>query len=197
MDITQIDEKWIDLTKYKVFKKTIVAVSNTGKYRRSNGTEGILSIRQRVSYKGELERCSHIIADHFLITVKRPDQTYVDHITHNPTEYYVNDIRNLRYCTHKENLNFDEARENNSKAHRGEKSSMYGRKGEMHPMYGRTGDKCSRWKGDDVGPSGAYKRAKKLYNAGNITEEEFKQFKDAKRKYHLQRRMARKVSEPS
>lgn len=48
-----------------------------------------------------------------------------------------------------------------------------------HPMKGRTGDKNPRWKGDDVGPSGMYKRARRLYKAGKITEEEFQPYRDA------------------
>ena len=43
----------------------------------------------------------------------------VDHITHYPTNYNVNDIRNLRWCTKSENNNFDERRKDLSKAKKG------------------------------------------------------------------------------
>lgn len=54
--------------------------------------------------------------------------------------------------------------------------------GENNPMYGRgylfEGDRGPNWKGDDATPSGLYNRAKKLYKAGKITEEEFQPYRD-------------------
>jgi len=190
-----IDEQWLDLDKQSQKRDTIVAISNTGKYRRADGTVGILNLRHKLKYYGELELCSRIIAENFLITVRRPDQTYIDHITHYPSEYNVNDVRNLRWCTKAENCNFDEAKENYSIAHSGSKNGMYGRTGEKSPMYGRTREKNPAWKGDDVGPMGAYKRAKKLYKAGKITEEELQPYRNSLSEY---RRAKKKQSgEPS
>jgi hypothetical protein len=60
----------------------------------------------------------------------------------------------------------------------GEKNPMYGRTGEKHPMYGTTGDKCPNWKGDDVWTGARYKRAKKLYKEGKISEEELQPYRD-------------------
>lgn len=65
----------------------------------------------------------------------------------------------------------------------GEKNGMYGKTGENNPMYGLTGNKCPNWKGDNVGPTGAYQRAKKLYKDGKITEEEFHHYREALREY--------------
>lgn len=172
MDITKIDELWLELDKISQKGNTIVAISNTGKYRRRNGKVGTLSLRQRSSIidsRGVRERYYVLIAKHFLITVKRPDQVQIDHITHSPTEYEVNDVRNLRFCNQVENMNFDEAKSNRS--------------GENHPLYGKTGNMISWWKGDNVGPSGAYKRARKLYKVGEITEEEFQQYRDALKEF--------------
>lgn len=80
----------------------------------------------------------------------------------------------------------------------GEKAPMYGRTGEKCPMhdrtgnknhmYGRTGEKCPNWKGDRVKPCTIYMRARKLYQSGQISEEEFQKFRDAKREYERQRR---------
>lgn len=163
MDITKIDEKWLEIPRVQNHKNYIVAISNTGKYRRSDGNTGILKIRHkiRIFNSCEIEKCSHIIAKHFLITARRPNQTCIDHITHNPTEYNVNDVRNLRWCTKEENSGFEEARENVSKAMKGT------RLGSNNPM----------WKGDNVGIPGAYHRARKLYRAGKLTEEEFQPYK--------------------
>ena len=136
-----IEEQWLELPRFNTNNRSISAVSNTGKFRRVDGTIGILKLRHLVRYYGKLELCRHIIAEHFLITVKRPDQIQIDHITHYPTEYHVQNVLNLRYCTQAENTRFEEARENVSKSLKGkycgEKSSMYGRTGEKHPMYGK------------------------------------------------------------
>lgn len=55
-------------------------------------------------------------------------------------------------------------------------------------LYGKTGEKHPNWKGDKVGVIGAYVRAKKLYKAGKITEEEFQPYRDAKAEYIRTRR---------
>lgn len=159
----EIDEKWIEIPRVQKHKNSIVSISNTGKYRRCDGSEGILSLRKMVWHDRKKEHCYRIIAEHFLITVKRPDQKFIDHITHEPTEYNVNNVLNLRWCTHTENMGFEEARKNLSDANLGSKNPY--------------------WKGDDVRPSGAYARARKLYKAGKISEEEFQPYIDALREY--------------
>lgn len=70
----------------------------------------------------------------------------------------------------------------------GDKAPMYGRTGERAPMHGRTGDKHHNWKGDKAGPGGKYNRYRKLYNIGEITEEEFQPFRDAWAEYQLKRK---------
>lgn len=157
MDITQIDEQWVEIPKVQVHNDSIVSVSNTGKYKKADGSTGRLDLRHKFYYNGELELCYRIIAEHFLITVRRPDQNQIDHITHHPTEYGVNDVRNLRYCTNAENHRFEEARENQSK------------------------EKCPFWKGNDVGSNGLYRRALKVYRR-NPTEENLAALKEARLK---------------
>ena len=124
-------------------------------------------------HKGTKQQAYRIIAENFLITVKRPDQNQIDHITHNPTEYNVNDVRNLRWCTQAENLNFDEARKNMSQS----------KSGNNNPLYGMTGENAQNWKGDDARPGAQYKRAQKLYKEGEISAEEFQPYRDEWIKY--------------
>ena len=170
--MTQIDEKWIEIPKVQNQKNAIIAISSTGKYRKLDGTVGCLELRQRIRYCGKLEYCYRVIAENFLITVRRPDQVFIDHITHTRTEYKVNDVRNLRWCTPKENSNFEEAKDNQSC--------------ENNP----------NWKGNDVEAAGAYRRALKQYNDGNITEEEFQPYRDGWAEYRRQRKIAKKTSSP-
>ena len=150
-----IDEQWIEITRERKYKDSIVAISNTGKYRRLDGTIGILSLRQKIRYCGELEYCYRMIAEHFLITVKRPDQNQIDHITHYTNGYNVNNVLNLRWCSTIENSGFEEARNNKSK------------------------EKCHFWRGDSATPKGKYKRALNEYRR-NPTEENLATLKEAR-----------------
>lgn len=74
----------------------------------------------------------------------------------------------------------------------GKKNGMYGRNGNKNPMYGNghliVGDKNSHWKGEKATASGMYKRAKKLYKSGQLTEQEFQPFRDAVAEYNRQKR---------
>ena len=182
----EIDEQWVDVPQSQYHKRTICQVSNTGKYRRNNGEVGVLT-KCQFTHRPEQIIFSHFIAEHFLITVRRPDQNCIDHITHTPTEYNINDIRNLRWCSKAENNMFEEAVENRSKSRKwqasGKDNGMYGRTGEKCPSYGRTGDKSPSWKGDKVSPKRVYRRALKLYKAGLISESELQKYRDARRQY--------------
>jgi hypothetical protein len=183
MDIMQIDEQWLELDKHSQKRDTIVAISNTGKYRKRNGEVGVLSLRQRGTGKGDrktAKRCYHIIAENFLITVRRPDQNQIDHITHHPDGYEVNDVRNLRWCNKYENDNFEEAKANKS--------------GVNAPWYGKTGENTAHWKGDNAGPSGLYHRALKLYRAGKLTEDEFQPYKKMISQYIKDKKAKRATS---
>jgi hypothetical protein len=168
MDITKIDELWVDIPKVRNRNDAIAAISNTGKYRRLDGTIGILSLRQKTSYRGKLEHCYRIIAEHFLITVKRPDQTCIDHITHHPSGYNVNNILNLRWCNNTENANFEEAK------------------------FNRSGSRSHRWKGENVGPHGAYYRALMKYRS-NPSQENLAALEEARLKWNEEKRSRRAI----
>ena len=89
----------------------VVAVSNMGMWKKRDGRIENIALRTgRVLIDGKRVRAYIVIAEHFLITVRRPDQICIDHITHEPEGMNVNDVRNLRWCTHKENNNFAELR---------------------------------------------------------------------------------------
>lgn len=155
MDITQIDEEWYDIPyKHRGFPESITAVSNRGRILRLNGKIEYSEYNTRCrTENGEREKVCYTIARVFLVTVRRPDQQIIDHITHSP-EYNINDVRNLRWCTQKENCGFEEHRINLRSAQsydderakkisesvkrafregridiRGEKNGMYGKRG--------------------------------------------------------------------
>lgn len=95
---------------------------------RKNGKIEFSKLRL-ILYIGKDRKSCYIhqyLAQHF-ITKSETDKLYkrnvIDHITHTPTNYNVNDIRNLRWCTRKENANFDEAKLNQRNARIGHKLS--------------------------------------------------------------------------
>ena len=106
----------------------VVAVSNMGRWKKRDGRIENIALRTgRVLIDGKRVRAYIVIAEHFLVTVRRPDQICIDHITHNPEGMNVNDVRNLRWCTHKENGNFEECKERQRKSKLGTKNPMYGK----------------------------------------------------------------------
>ena len=112
-------EQWIYIEHNRLKPDTVVAVSNTGKLKRANGEITPSELRRsHVRIDGKNVRVHRIIAEHFIIGPKRPEQIFVDHITHNPEGMNVNDVRNLRWCTILENNNFEEAHQNHLKAQR-------------------------------------------------------------------------------
>lgn len=112
-------EEWIYIEHNQVRPNTVVAVSNTGNLKRANGEITPSELRHsHVRIDGRQVRVHRIIAEHFIIGPKRPEQIFVDHITHDPVDMNVNDVRNLRWCTITENNNFEEASQNHLKAQR-------------------------------------------------------------------------------
>ena len=93
----------------------IIAVSNRGRIMRHNGIIEFCNYRkQRITTDDKHMLLSQFLLLHF----KGEDnsRTVADHITHNPKNMCVNDIRNLRWATNKENANFEEAHFNQRNA---------------------------------------------------------------------------------
>lgn len=121
---------------------------------------------------------------------------YKDYKLTIPIDHSIHQIMHRQF---EKGTEYERAGENSPMFGRtGEKHPAFGRTGSMNPMYGRTGEnhpahymtreKNPMWKGNDVGSPGAYIRAKNLYKAGKITEEEFQPYRDAWNAYKIARR---------
>ena len=109
-------EEWIEINRKSKKPNTIVAVSNTGFIKRNDGSIDVSDIRKSIlRFNGKLYRVHALIATLFIPKTeedKKLGRNTVDHITHNPIGMNINDVRNLRWCTSKENANFPEALSN-------------------------------------------------------------------------------------
>lgn len=132
---------WIEIKhKGKQLKpNAIIAVSDDGYMKLNNGEIKVIPYRQYIRTANGKIRAYKLIADNFLITVHRPDQTIIDHMTHNPQCMNINDVRNLRYCTNVENLRFPEHCENLSKAKKGKSTWNKGVNGEEYLKHFKNG----------------------------------------------------------
>ena len=111
-------EIWVKIDHDKLLKSTIIAVSNCGRVMRHDGSIEIASLRQRVNVNKKIKHLYQILLEFFM--PKSEDdiikgRKLVDHKTHYPKDMYVNDVRNLRWCTNKENCNFEEVKETQRK----------------------------------------------------------------------------------
>jgi hypothetical protein len=126
-------EIWISTGNKSTRYSAIIAVSNCGRIMRRNGKIEIASKGQQV-FVGEKRLQMYVyrfLATNFIAKTEEDilkQRTFIDHITHAPDNVHINDIRNLRWCTNKENCNFPEAKLNQSKAKIGEKHPFYGKK---------------------------------------------------------------------
>ena len=123
----------------KINDKAIIAISDTGEFMRKSGEIGVIPYRMRVSHNGNKVRAYRLIAEVFLQTVHSPEQDCIEHITHNPVNMNINDIRNLRWCTHKENLNFDEYKLNRSNVMKGKSTWNKGISGKEYLKHYKDG----------------------------------------------------------
>ena len=118
--------------------KAIIAISNLGNMKRRNGIIEPIPLRQAIG--GERIFAYRLLLEHF--KPRTPEdialgRDQVDHITHNPIDMNVNDIRNLRWCTAKENHNFEEFRNNASHCFKGKKHSEEARRKMSERAKGR------------------------------------------------------------
>ena len=117
-----ISENWVVL-RDSLHAKHIVAVSNRGNVKYGNGDVQPSKIYARFKLDGKVTLIANLVAEHFMGKTDEDmelGRNTVDHVTHHPDDMNVNDVRNLRWCTRKENSNFPEAKQNMH-------DSMYGK----------------------------------------------------------------------
>ena len=129
-----MNEIWIPTGNINNYPKTIIAVSSFGRIKCKDGSIRYSEYREHLTYKGKITRIYRFLAEHFIPKTSEDislGRNQVDHITHKPSGFNINNINNLRWSTQKENMGFDEARENNSSSHTGYKykpRSEFGKK---------------------------------------------------------------------
>ena len=126
-----MNEIWIDIpiNNKNRCHRAIIAISNLGNMKRRNGIIEPIPLRQTIG--GKRIFAYRILLEHFKPRTEEDialGRNQVDHITHNPSDMNVNDIRNLRWCTAKENHNFEEFRNNVSHNFKGRKHSEEARR---------------------------------------------------------------------
>lgn len=108
------EEIWFELNNKGCFATAIKSISNRGRMKRKNGVIEEIPYRTMVRHNGERLFCYRLLLEHFKpksLEDKILGRDVVDHITHNPVGMLINDVRNLRWCTPKENCNFEECRQ--------------------------------------------------------------------------------------
>lgn len=109
--MNELKEIWITTNNSCKQYNTIIAVSNKGRIMRRNGKIEYSQYMQECKPNGVRTLIHHFIANNFMPKTEDDvikQRNYIDHITHEPKDMCINDIRNMRWCTHKENCNFDE-----------------------------------------------------------------------------------------
>lgn len=105
-------EIWKRLERNQLRAKSIIAFSNCGRIMRHNGTIEFSHYRQIIHLDGKNVKLHRLIAKSFISKTEDDvikGRDCVDHITHYPKNMNINDVRNMRWCTHIENTNFEEA----------------------------------------------------------------------------------------
>jgi hypothetical protein len=167
---------WINLDNNAHRGDTVIAVSNTGLMKCKNGEIKEIPLRRAVYVRGKLILIYRILAEAF---IPNPDnKPFVDHITHDRTkiDYPLNDIRNLRWCTCKENNNFNEGIENKRKAKLGTHHTLEHNKHISESMKGNP--KLAVWKNKKRSD----KTRKKMSESAKIGWEKRRERKKAKDK---------------
>lgn len=120
-------EIWINTNNKARTTLTIIAISNTGLMKRKNGSIKVAKLRDKVWFNHEYKFIYRIIAENFIPKTEEDialGRNFIDHITHNPTDININDVRNLRWCTQKENCNFEETKRNKLGKHQSEETKL-------------------------------------------------------------------------
>lgn len=141
-----MQEIWINLERSDKARcpNTIVAISNTGLFRRLNGTVGVIPLRMLIGKPAK--RVYRLLMEYFKPKSEEDislGRDCVDHITHNPIDMNINDIRNLRWCNNKENCNFKEAKLNYSKGNKGKNTGPRSEETKLKMSEAHKGKKLS------------------------------------------------------
>lgn len=121
-------------------RNAIIKVSNCGRIRRFNGDVEQAKLRHVFTNKGKNVLISRMICSYFKPKTTediKMNRDEVDHISHKPKEYFVNDVRNLRWCTGKENSNFEEHIRNLSNSLKGHVPANKGKPGKITSVFGK------------------------------------------------------------
>jgi hypothetical protein len=105
-----MEEEWIELDGDRKYGK-YSAISNLGRLRKNDGTIVNSEKGQILGNKGKPFHIKVFVAEHFLITVKRPDQKSVHYVSKNPEDGLINSVTNLEYATQVEISNKDDVHE--------------------------------------------------------------------------------------
>lgn len=121
-----MQEIWINLGRSDKARRpsTIIEISNTGLFKRLDGTIGVIPLRMQIGTPPKL--VYRILMEYFKPKTEediRLGRDIIDHVSYEPVDMNINDIRNLRWCTQKENNNFDEHLHNLSTALKGKSKS--------------------------------------------------------------------------
>lgn len=114
-------EEWKSTNNTSRRGDTIVEVSNYGRLKLKSGVIKDSYYRQVMRYEGKNTKVHIVIAKLFMLKTDediRLGRNCIDHKTHNPIGININDVRNLRWCTYKENNNFEEGKLNKHKPHK-------------------------------------------------------------------------------
>lgn len=135
-----MQEIWIEIEHNSNHPNDIVAISNTGLYKLRKGTIHIAKLRHHILIDGKYIYTYRILAEHFI--PKSPEdialnRNWVDHISHHPVGININDVRNLRWCTSKENSNFEEHINNISRVMKGKKLTLEHKRKISESMKGK------------------------------------------------------------
>ena len=120
-------EIWIKIDTKARTSKRIIALSNCGRAMRANGEIFVTKYNTSIWLNNKHNSVYRILAGLFLHKTEDDlllQRNEIDHKSHSPNGMFINDVRNLRWCTHKENLNFSEAIKNNSEHSRGFKTEF-------------------------------------------------------------------------
>ena len=106
-----MQEQWIKLNNRAKKPNAIVEISNYGNVKQLNGLS-----RPATRYEYCCHNQKHYKVAHLVMETWHPKtdedialgRNEVDHISYTPDNINQNDVRNLRWCTHKENTTFPE-----------------------------------------------------------------------------------------